>query len=181
MLLAIRHVQSTRKLVRTHKTRSYYLAWFYEGDEKVALLIAKFITELIELERIVSCSSLLKMKEVIENTPKIWWKIKPLSRKITSLWKLLMKLFIDIKDLLNFIRKSLTDILKVIWKSTSKNQVMKSTKFHNFRFIKFAQELSSQFPSETMTKDDKVSIKIIQKHSDGAKQPQIKTYQNMQK
>jgi len=26
MLLAIRHVQSTRKLVRTHKTQSYYLA-----------------------------------------------------------------------------------------------------------------------------------------------------------
>ncbi len=38
---------------------------------------------------------------------------------------------------------------------------MKSTKFHNIQFIEFAQELSSQFPSETMTKDDKVSIKII--------------------
>jgi len=72
MLQAISHVQSARQLVQSHKNCSYNLAQIYEGDKNIAPLIAKFITDLIDLERIVSCSSLRKMKEVIESTPKIW-------------------------------------------------------------------------------------------------------------
>jgi hypothetical protein len=60
MLQAISHVQSARQLVQSHKNCSYHLARIYEGDENIAPLIAKFITDLIELERIVSCSSLQK-------------------------------------------------------------------------------------------------------------------------
>ncbi len=72
MLQAISHVQSARQLVQSHKNCSYKLARLYEGDENIAPLIAKFITDLIEFERIVSCPTLRKMKEVIENTHKIW-------------------------------------------------------------------------------------------------------------
>ena len=72
MLRAISHVLSARQLVEIHKNSSYKLARLYEGDENVAPLIARFITDLIELERIVSCPTLRKMKEAIENTHKIW-------------------------------------------------------------------------------------------------------------
>ncbi len=72
MLRAISHVQSARQLVQSHKISSYKLARLYEGDENIAPLIARFITDLIELEIIVSCPTLRKMKEAIENTHKIW-------------------------------------------------------------------------------------------------------------
>jgi hypothetical protein len=62
---------------------------------------------------------------------------------------------------LEFIRKSLTDILKVIRKGTTKNRATKETRSCNIRFIEFAQEINDQIPSENMTEDDKISIKII--------------------
>jgi hypothetical protein len=62
---------------------------------------------------------------------------------------------------LEFIKKSLTDILKVVKKNTSKNRAIKETRFCNIRFIEFAQELTGQIPSDNITEDDKVSLKII--------------------
>ncbi len=62
---------------------------------------------------------------------------------------------------LEFIKKSLTDILKVIRKGTTKNRATKETRSCNIQFIEFAQEINDQIPSENMTEDDKVSIKII--------------------
>jgi hypothetical protein len=62
---------------------------------------------------------------------------------------------------LEFIKKSLTDILRVIKRGTTKNRAIKETRSCNIQFIEFAQEISGQIPSESMTEDDRVSIKII--------------------
>jgi len=55
-----------REIVKINKENSQKLAQFYEKDQNLMPLVAKFITTLTELDEISSCKTITEMMRVIE-------------------------------------------------------------------------------------------------------------------
>ena len=55
-----------REIVKINKENSQKLAQFYEKDQNLMPLVAKFVTTLTELDEISSCKTITEMMRVIE-------------------------------------------------------------------------------------------------------------------